>query len=117
MSRYFACLGQFFLKGPCIFVTVLLVEILNFILNETTRTVTLTCFNDFPICLIGLNSRQNITHKYPGQDVNHSIHTCKGSLSYFILLFVPKYIDKGVTKFYQLKEVVLDKNFGQNFVS
>ena len=45
-------------------------------------------------CFIGLNIRQNITHKYPGQDVNHSIHTCKGSFSYFILLCVTKYIDK-----------------------
>ena len=45
-------------------------------------------------CFIGLNIRQNITHKYPGQDVNQSIHTCKGSFSYFILLCVTKYIDK-----------------------
>ena len=44
----------------------------------------------FQKSFIGLKSSQNITLKYLGMYVKHSLHTCKCSFSYFSSLYITK---------------------------
>ena len=46
--------------------------------------------NDFLKIFIDLKISQNITHAFPGLDVNPSILICKSSFSFFTLLFIAK---------------------------
>ena len=87
--------------------------------NITTSDVIL--HNDSSKCFINLKSTQNIRHKQPGLDMNHIIHRCKCSLSYFKSIIIQydvggwvicisnkvEYVDKEGSYKNSTKEVVL----------
>ena len=73
-----------------IFLTVLLVEISNVILCENNMTTDVILHDDVSKNFICSKMSKNIPHKLLGLDVNHSIHACECSFSYFTFLYVTK---------------------------
>ena len=52
--------------------------------------MTSLCIITFQKSFINFKSTQNITLKCLGLDVKHSLHTCKCSFGYFLLLYATK---------------------------
>ena len=66
---------------------------------KITQPVTSLCIITFQKSCINLKSTQDITLKYPGLDVKHSLHTCKCSFSHFFAIICHKISNLTVTNY------------------